>query len=566
MSIWHIFSLIGGLAIFLFGMMEMNRHLTSIAGNKMKSVMLALTKGPVRGYLTGLGVTIINQSSSATTVLEAALIGAGLMTFQQSLAMTLGSELGSTFLPQLIAIPSITKISTLIIFLGLLMLMLAKTKKNRHIAKAVLSFGLLFLGMDMMSTSLKPLRYFEPFIQLMRNVETPILGVLLGLVFTMIIQSSGATTGITIAMAMAGTISLEQAIPINLGAAVGTCITAVLGSLTLNWEAKRSAYIHIFFQTIGAFWVFILLLIPFQGERLYIWFIKWITLNLLGTDSLARQIAMGFTFMPIINHIIVFPNLRIILKLFNKIFPEKEISKPFGPLYIRDQLIESSVEVSLLMTKKEILHVAKILQDMILEMKAAFRAKDSSVVDRVKQLDSKVDLLHARIIQFLAKLSQEELSDRESHLCMNYMYIQNELESIGDIIDKNVMSLAEKKMDQNLIFSEEGFHELEHLLFRIKRSFEWLLQALQTEDAQLAQKVLDSHKKREEEKYKQFHIERLYKGLSKSIATSSVHLDLITYFSRINSNITYIAKRLYQVYKGVGAVEGSEQEEVARPT
>ncbi|MBF9015732.1 MULTISPECIES: Na/Pi cotransporter family protein [unclassified Oceanispirochaeta] len=548
MSIWNLFSLVGGLAIFLFGMMEMNKHLTSIAGGRMKSIMMTLTKGPARGYLTGLGITIINQSSSATTVLEAALVGAGLLTFQQSLAVTLGAELGSTFLPQLIAFPSITKFSTLIVFIGFIMLITARTKRKRHISLTVFTFGLLFLGMDMMSSSLKPLRTYEPFISLMKNIETPVLGMLLGLVFTMIIQSSGATTSITIAMALSGTISLEQAIPINLGAAVGTCITAVLGSMTLNWDAKRAAYIHIMFQLIGTLWVFILLSIPFHGERLYIWGIKWFTSNILGTESLARQIAMGFTFMPIINHIIVFPNLRFILRLFNKLFPERESPKPFGVKYIKTNLISNSIELSLLMTKKEIIRVSDLIQTMILEMKTAFRSKDSTIFERVSELDSKVDTLHKAIIPFLAELSQEELTEKESELCMNYMYIQNELESIGDVIDKNIMSLTAKKIEQNLIFSEEGFHELEHLLYRVNRNFGNLSNALKNDDMDQAKLVLDSHKKKEEEKYKKLHIERLYRGQSESIATSSVHLDLISYFAQINSHIAYIANRLKLIH------------------
>ena len=548
MNLWDLFSLVGGLAIFLFGMMEMNKHLTSIAGSRMKSIMLTLTKGRVRGYLTGLGITIVNQSSSATTVLEAALVGAGLMTFQQSLAVTLGAELGSTFLPQLVAFPSITKLSTLIVFVGFIMLLSVKTRKQKHIALTVFTFGLLFLGMDMMSASLKPLRSYEPFIELMKNVETPILGILLGLLFTMVIQSSGATTGITIAMALSGTISLEQAIPINLGAAVGTCITAVLGSLSLNWEAKRSAYIHIMFQLIGAVWVYILLLIPFQGERLYIWWIKWFTLHVLGTESLARQIAMGFTFMPLINHLIVFPNLKLIVTLFNKVFPEREAPQPFGAKYIHNKLIDKSVDLSLMMTKKEILRVAGFIQEMIQDVKTAFRSKDPEILTKVSELDSKVDTLHKVIITFLAKLSQEELSKKESELCMNYMYIQNELESIGDVIDKNIMSLAAKKIEKNLIFSDEGFHELEHLIYKVNRNFENLTDALKNDDLLKVGVVLDSYKKKEEEKYKEKHIERLYKGQAESIATSSVHLDLISYFSRINAHIAYIAKRMRLVY------------------
>ncbi len=548
MSIWNLFTLVGGLFIFLYAMMEMNKHLTSIAGNKMKSIMLTLTKGPVRGYFTGLGITIINQSSSATTVLEAALVGAGLMTFQQSLAVTLGAELGSTFLPQLVAFPSIAKFSTFIIFLGFLLLITGKTKKSRHLAMTIFTFGLLFLGMDMMSSSLKPLRTYEPFIEMMKNVELPILGIILGLLFTMVIQSSGATTGITIAMALSGAISLEQAIPINLGAAVGTCITAVLGSITLNREAKRSAYIHILFQLMGAVWVFILLYIPFREERLYIWGVKWFTLHILGTENLARQIAMGFTFMPVINHLIVFPNLKFIIRLFNRLYPEGEEEKAFGAEFVKNHLLKQSVDLSLMMTRKEILRVSDYISIMILEMKTAFRSKDTAVFERVSDLDSKVDTLHKIIIPFLAKLSQEEMTEKESKLCMNYMYIQNELESIGDVIDKNIMSLAAKKMDQNLIFSEEGFHELEHLIYKVNRNFGNLIEALENDDMLQVELVINSYKIREEEKYKELHIERLYKGLAESISTSSVHLDLISYFSRINGHIAYIAERLSAIY------------------
>src|SRR6056297_174365 len=359
MSIWDLFFLAGGLTIFLFGMMEMNKHLTSIASDKMKDIMVKLTNSRLRGYITGFGITVVNQSSSATTVLEAALVGAGLLTFQQSLAVTLGAELGSTFLPQLVAFPSVTKFSTLIIAVGFVYTTFSKTKRHSHIGMTIFTFGLLFLGMDMMSESLKPLRSYQPFIDMMKNVETPILGILLGLFFTMIIQSSGATTGITIAMAMAGTITIEQAIPINLGAAVGTCITAILGSLTLNWEAKRTAYIHVMFQLIGVVWIYILLLIPFHGERFYIWFIKWFCMNVLGTDSLARQIAMAFTFMPLINHLFVLPNLDRIERVFSRYFPAREIEKPFSVKYVSDKLIENNTEIALFMAKKEIIRVAE---------------------------------------------------------------------------------------------------------------------------------------------------------------------------------------------------------------
>ena len=544
MSIWNIFTLIGGLAIFLHGMILMNKNLTSIAGEKMKSVMLTLTKGKVRGYLTGLGITMVNQSSSATTVLEAALVGAGLLTFQQSLAVTLGAELGSTFLPQLVAFPSITKFSTIIIAIGFFASISAKTKKGKHTALTILGFGLLFMGMDMMSGSLKPLRSYQPFLDLMMRVETPALGIIVGILFTMIIQSSGATTGLTIAMAMAGTISLEQAVPINLGAAVGTCITAVLGSLALNREAKRSAYIHIMFQLIGVIWIFILLSIPYRGERLYIYLVKLFCVKVLGTDSLAREIAMAFTFMPVINHFFVFPFLKPIVRLFNKICPPREADKPFGAKYVNDSLIDESVNISLEMARKEIVRVAEMITEMFSGIKSAFISKDEKLVYEICQEDTKIDLLHRIIIPFLAKISQKELEESESQKSMNYLYIENELESIGDVIDKNIMPLAGKMINQGLVFSEEGLSEIENLHKKVMKNLNLLLEALIDENPVIAKKIREKYSDLDSEGYKQLHIERLHKGLKESLQTSSVHLDLINYLNIINGHILYVADRI----------------------
>ncbi len=552
MSIWNIFALIGGLAIFLHGMIMMNKNLTSIAGEKMKTVMLTLTKGKVRGYLTGLGITMINQSSSATTVLEAALVGAGLLTFQQSLAVTLGAELGSTFLPQLVAFPSITKFSTIIIAIGFFASISTKTKKGRHTALTILGFGLLFMGMDMMSGSLKPLRTYQPFLNLMMKVEAPILGIIVGVLFTMIIQSSGATTGLTIAMAMAGTISLEQAVPINLGAAVGTCITAVLGSLALNWEAKRSAYIHIMFQLIGVIWIFILLSIPYHGERLYIWLVKMFCLKVLGTESLARQIAMSFTFMPAINHVIVFPTLKWIVMLFDKICPPRESDKPFGAKYINDSLIDESIEISLEMAKKEIIRVSEIVGTMFYSIKDAFNSKNEKVIYDLCQEDSKVDLLHRTIIPFLARISQQELEKKNSERSMNYLYIENELESIGDVIDKNILPLAGKMIDQNLSFSENGVKDLDKLHQKVMKNLNLLIDALKNEDPVVAKKIKEKYADLESENYKNLHIERLHLGLKESLQTSSIHLDLINYLNLINGHILYVAERIMWLDKSLG--------------
>jgi len=542
MTIWNYFGLIGGLAVFLYGMLLMNKNLTAIAGNKLSKIMLTLTRGRVRGYLTGLGVTIINQSSSATTVLEAALVGAGLLTFQQSLAVTLGSELGSTFLGQLVAFPSVTKLSTIIIAAGFFSSLLTKTKRRRSIARTILGFGILFLGMDMMSKSLVPLRSYQPFLDLMARIENPILGIFIGLLFTMIVQSSGATSGLTIAMAMSGTITLSQAVPINMGAAVGTCITAVLGSLALNREAKRTAYIHIVFQSIGVVLVFILLSIPFRGDRLWLVIAKEFTSKVLGTESLARQIAMAHTFMSVINHIFIIPMLPLIIKFFNRIYPPMEIEKPFGIKYINYSLIETP-EIALKLAKKEIVRGVEIVKVMFDNSVAVFKTRDMEKVREINNIEDNVDILRNEIIPFLTKLAAKELTEKESEKEVTYLYITNEFESIGDVIDKNIMALAEKMVENNYHFSSNGSDDIEKLHGKISVNLVDIIKVIRDDDLILADNITKTGCviRKLETDLREQHFKRLHDGLRESMETSSVHLDLLDNLKRINDHIVYMA-------------------------
>ena len=554
MSIWNLFTLLSGLALFIYGITLMNKSLTSIAGNKMKTIMLTLTKNRPRGYLTGLGITIVNQSSSATTVLEAALVGAGLMTFHQSVAVTLGAELGSTFLPHIIAFPAISKFAPLMIGASVLAYIRLKKERSINISFVILGFGFLLLGMDMMSDSVRPLREFQPFINLMTKAEIPILGILIGILFTMIIQSAGATTGLAIAMARADIMTLEQAIPITLGAAIGTCTTAILGSLALNWDAKRSAYIHVLFQVIGVIFSYILLEIPLGsgGERVYVWLTKWITATVFRTDDLERQIAVGFSLMPIINHIFLFgiPKfLNATVALFEKMFPPREREKPFSVKYLQEQLVDGSIDIALEMAKKEILIGADLVKSMFGKVDPAFKSKDMKIINEISETDIKVDLLYKAIILFLARISRKELGQEETKRSMNYLYIENDLESIGDIIDKNLMSLAKRMIDFDLNFSEQGSKELSELHGKILDNMNRMVIALTEENFELAKEITNVYSDINETYYQRSHIERLHKGLKVSIDTSSIHLDVVNYYSRINEHVVYISERIIWLTK-----------------
>ena len=559
MSMLNVFTLIGGLTVFLYGMIVMNKNLTAVAGEKMKSVMLALTKSRTRGYLTGLGITMINQSSAATTVLKAALVGAGLMTFYQSVAVTLGAELGATFLPHIIALSSITKFSALMIAGGFFVAFrLKKEKSINKIALVILGFGLLFMGIEMMSKAFSPLREYNTFLELMKRVEIPILGMLLGLLVTIIIQSSVATACITIAMAMAGVITIEQAIPINLGAALGTCLIAIITSFPLNWEAKRSAYIHVLFQVIGAFWVYILLMVRVPGgERLFIWFTKLATATIFRTDDVARQIAVGFSLMPIINHVFLFgiPKfLDAIVALFEKMFSPSERGKSFSVKYLQEKLVDGNVDIALEMAKKEILINADLVKSMFEKVDPAFKTRDMKLIDEICETDSQVDHLHKAIIIFLAKISSKELGQKESRRSINYLYIEKELESIGDVIDKNLMVTVKNMIANNSVFSEQGKNELSELHGKVMDNINRMIKALREENVALATEITEVYSDIDENKYQLSHIERLHKGVKMSIDTSPMHLNVINYYSRINKHIVCITKSITWLAKEISSV------------
>ncbi|HAW86322.1 MAG: hypothetical protein A2087_07425 [Spirochaetes bacterium GWD1_61_31] len=545
MTIYSYLDLVGGLAVFLFGMTMMNNNLTALAGARLRGIMLSLTKTRLRGYLTGVGITIVNQSSSATTVLEAVLVGAGLMTFQQSLAVTLGAELGSTFLGQLFAFPKITQFATLFVAVGFFGHLLTRNKRFQNIADSVLGFGLLFMGMNMMTRAVEPLRASVAFLDLMAHIEQPWLGILAGLLFTMIIQSSGATTGLVIAMAMAGTINLAQAVPINLGASIGTCATAILGSLSLNREAKRSAYIHVVFQTIGVAITFLLLHIPVGQDRLYLFLAKAITRLLTGGDNLARQIAMAHTLMPVLNHLVVLPLLPLIVRAFNKLVPPSPPKEVFGAMYLNESML-AEPSVALYQVKQEMLRMEPIILGMLDRSFELFERRDLSSAAAIKASDRMIDTLRREIILYLTKIAQRDISQEQSRLQVSYLSITTELENLADVIERNILDRAKKLVNKNLHLSTIGLVEIGELKLIIRDNFRTVMQALNSDDPAGARDLLAKAAAcwEKQQAFRHHHFERLNAGQQVSIETTEIHMDLLNHYNRINRHIYHVAQAL----------------------
>jgi phosphate:Na+ symporter len=267
-------------------------------------------------------------------------------------------------------------------------------------------------------------------------------------------------------------------------------------------------------------------------------------------ESVARQIAVGFTFMPVVNHIILcFPFkftalLNKVIVIFEKLCPPKESEKPFNTKYLQEQLIDGSVEIALAMAKKEILIAIDLVKSMFEKVEKTFTEKDEKLIGEISESDSKVDFLHKKIILFLARISRKELGEDETKKSMNYLYIENDIESIGDVIDKDIMALAKKMINYKLLFSEAGFKEIKDLHTKVMENIKRLAIAFENEDFNLAKEIKEKYADLHEMQYKISHIQRLHDGLKVSIDTSTIHLDLINYFARINEHVVYIASRI----------------------
>ncbi|MDI6757732.1 MAG: Na/Pi cotransporter family protein, partial [Endomicrobiia bacterium] len=421
---------LGGLGVFLFGMFFLNDSLQKVAGNKLKNLLIMLTNNPLKGLMTGLVVTGINQSSSATTVLEVSLVSVGLMTFYQSMAVTVGAEIGSTLLAQLVAF-KVSDFAAIIAGAGFFISFLSKSKKIKQVGDIILSFGVLFIGMKIMSDSMSPLKTYQPFLELMERVANPIVGILVGLAFTLVIQSSGATTGIVISLALSGTVTLRQAIPLNLGAMMGTCITAILGSIGRGREGKRVAFFHVFHQAAGVSLIFpFLTIIRYKGAPAWIYFVEWFTLTFLGTTDVTRQIAMAHTLTAVFNAIWLLPILGAAYKFMNMILPSKEEEKPFGPIYLDENLI-ATPDLALVQARKEIAREGEIVIEMLMDTLNVFDSRALRLCDTVSLKDIRVDILHNATVPYLTRIGQQALNPEQAKEQIELLYITADIEAVG---------------------------------------------------------------------------------------------------------------------------------------
>ena len=448
-----VMQLVGGLALFLFGIDQMTNALKAVAGERMRTVLARLTSNRYLGAMTGAFVTAIIQSSSVTTVLVVGFTTAGLMSFSQSIGVIMGANIGTTITAQIVAF-KVTKAAFLMIAVGFGFLFFSKKDTLRHYGEILMGLGLVFFGMTVMSEAMQPLRSYQPFLDLMITMENPFIGILIAAAFTGLIQSSSATTAIVIVMAGQGFITLPAGIALAFGANIGTCVTAMLAAIGKPREALRAAFTHVLFNVAG-----VLLWLGFVDQlATVVTMLSPSHAELSGAQRLAaeapRQIANAHTIFNVANTVIFIWFTTLIARLVEWLIPDKPLDEEslVKAKYLDEDML-STPSLALDLARREIKHMGGRVQEMLAGIMPAILRGSASELDAIERMDERVDVLHAEIVVYLGRISRRELTEKQTDDFVRLMEAVNDLENIGDVIEMNLVELGRRRIDKRVSVS-----------------------------------------------------------------------------------------------------------------
>jgi len=541
--------LFGGMGMFLYGMEMMSDGMKVTAGNSMRTILEKLTSNKYLAVLVGAFVTMVIQSSSATTVMLVSFVNSGLLAFSQALGVILGSNIGSTVTAQIVAF-KVTDYALLLIALGSIMSLFSKKETIKNLGLVVLGFGLLFYGMKVMSDTMKPLRSDPAFNSILTSFENPFLGILAGAIFTALVQSSSATTGIVITLASGGSITLEAGIPLIFGANIGTCITALLAGLNTSRDAKRVAVAHVTFNVIGV------LLFCF-------WIPTFADIISQTSQNIPRQIANAHTIFNIIASVVFIPFTGFIAKTIIHYFPDKEvdrnIEKP-AVLHLDDSLV-SQPEAAINNAQAEIKGVVGLTERVVGTLVRPFikgqelidiENTDQDLMSGMNQRIEKISFLNQKISEYLITASKSDLSSNQSKELFTLVSIVNYLSSMNDLIKVRFVSLVSKKEGINEDFSDTDQQEAidyhKRLIKQVNRLDKFFIKF----DKEKMEKIIIKGKENTdfEKKYKLDRIERMKTSSEADIKSSEInqlHSQLMDMLKQVNIFINLIASSLIEL-------------------
>ena len=543
MSVSGLLSLLGGLALFLYGMQMMSSGLEAAAGSKMKLILERLTANRFLGVLVGAGITAVIQSSSATTVMVVGFVNSGMMTLNQAVWIIMGANIGTTITGQLIAL-DVGALAPLFAFIGVAMVVFVKMPRAHHIGQIMAGLGVLFIGMEMMSSSMMPLRDSQAFVDLMTRFSNPLLGIAVGALFTALIQSSSASVGILQALATSGAISFSSSVFILFGQNIGTCITAVLASIGTSRSAKRATIIHLMFNIIGTV-LFTILCILFPLADLVASFTP---------DAPAAQIANMHTIFNIVTTLLLLPLGNQLASLAVRILPEQpeenrdemhlEYLTPVQVSSKDGNLGASAIHIGQL--QQELDRMLDMAQDNIETSFDAVLSRDSSLLTKAEKMESYLDFLNKEISKYISRLITYETNEQGSSIVSSYFTITGNIERIGDHAI-NICGYSKLLEERHIQFSAQAQEEicqmrdlcleaLNALHQREAGDLLWL-----TDVSALEQRIDDMT-----DLFRKDQLERMKAGTCSDEACI-LYSELLTDFERIGDHVLNIAQEMSSI-------------------
>lgn len=550
MTVFNIFTLLGGLAFFLFGMNTMSNGLERVAGGKLESILGKMTDKPIKGLILGAGITATIQSSSAVTVMLVGLVNSGIMKLGQSIGVIMGSNIGTTITAWVLSLAGIesdnffvsllkpANFSPLIALAGIILIMAAKKTRSKDVGSVMMGFAVLMTGMELMSTSMDPLAESESFKNAMTLFNNPLFALATGAVLTGIIQSSSATVGILQALSITGGISYGMAIPIIMGQNIGTCVTSLISSIGVSKSAKRVATVHVYFNVIGtAFYLALYYIL----DSIFKFAFSDLAIDPLG-------IALIHTIFNVATTILLFPFIKQLEKLAIKTVKDKP--SDIKGVFLDERLLATpSLAVS--ECRNYTAEMAKIAAQTLNDSISLLDTYSHKLADKIKEDEQKLDDYEDKLGTFLVKISSQKLTDNDSNTVSTLLHTIGDFERIGDHA-LNIVKVAKEISDKDISFSQQAKNELKIATEAIKEILSITVQSFTDNDAQRAldvepleqviDKILSEIKKR--------HINRLTGG-DCTIELGFILSDLLTNYERVSDHCSNIAVCIIQISKSV---------------
>ncbi|MFN7251224.1 MAG: Na/Pi cotransporter family protein [Anaerobacillus sp.] len=528
-----LFLFFGGLGIFLFGIKFMGDGLQKVAGNRLRDILDKFTSNPVMGVIAGLVVTIALQTSTGTTVLTIGLVNAGFMTLKQAIGVIMGANIGTTVTAFIIGF-KIQAYALPIIAIGTFFIFFIKHKKAQNYGQVIFGFGALFYGLSLMGDAMKPLRTLQAFTDLTISMsENPILGVVIGTVFTVIVQSSSASIGLLQTLYEQGTMTLGAALPVLFGDNIGTTITAVLASIGASIAARRAALTHVIFNLVGTF-IILLILKPYTN------FIAYIA-QVLELNP-AMQIAFAHGIFNFANVLIQLPFVALLALIVTKIIPGKDSAIEYKAQHLDPLFIQQSPVIALGQAKLEVLRMAEFAEQGLIEASNYAKTHQKKHSELTVQFEDAINNLDRKITDYLILISAKSLSAKDSELHSVLMDTVRDIERVGDHME-NIVELIDYKITNKVSVSELAMQDLDEMFDLTISTLRQAIKALEDNDVIEARSVMLKEEKidKMERKLRKNHILRINEGNCTG-AAGIVFVDIVSNLERIGDHAVNIAE------------------------